>query len=117
MSLQGRGSLYVLYGQLPSTLGTRDKVEKWLQHLLLFPELPAGSSRSRKGSYLTLATHGGYVVYLISLGKPTPLEDVWGQIFMPMKTSPQGSAPPPHSPWKLWDFLNTVQFLSKSVWL
>lgn len=35
--------------------------------------------RSRRGSYLTLVTHGGYIICLISLSKPTPLEDVWGQ--------------------------------------
>lgn len=94
MSLQGRGSLYVLYGQVPSTLDTRDKVEKWLQHLLLFPELPAASSHSRKGSYLTRATHRGYVVYLISLGKPTPFfRGCVGTGFMPMKTSPPRAVP------------------------
>lgn len=114
VSSQGRGSLCVLHRQVTSALGTRWK--NGLQHLLLFPELPAGSPQQE--GFLFNTCYSQRLCSLPYIFEQThPFRACVGTGFMPTKNSPQGSALPPHSPWKPWDFLNAVQSLCKSVWL
>lgn len=60
------------------------KVGKWLQHRLLFPEPPAGSTCSRSSSSDT----GCVTDCLTPQSKPIPAEDVWAQHLCQCPTTP-----------------------------
>lgn len=77
MRLQGRGFLYVLHGEAPSTLGTRWK--SGLQHSLLFPELPAGSTAAGTAPAGHVLHTEWVTVCRTPRSKPTPAEHVWAQ--------------------------------------
>lgn len=78
------------------------KVGKWLQHRLLFPEPPAGSTCSRSSSSWTQ----GVLQISLHLRANPSLQRMCGH-------SIYANAPPPHHPWKLWGLLSTVEWLSK----
>lgn len=96
-----------------STFHPGHKVEKRAPALPPLPRATCREHSSGNSSSWACAAHRvGYSLPFTS-EQTHPCRACVGTGFVPMQG--QGSAPPPHHPWKLWGFSNTVQLLSKSV--